>query len=68
MKSLSEAREFLEIAIVDVMHDISSDWIEKEDCRKMQMQLQLLITAKGCLDAIAKSGEASQIFKSSIKF
>jgi hypothetical protein len=68
MKSLTQARQFLADAIQDVQHDLSTDWIKEDDKRKMQIQLQMLIVAKGNLDALALNGEACQIFKSSIKF
>ena len=68
MKTLTQAREFLATAIEDVLHDLQSDWISTEQKAQMQVQLQMLISAKGNLDAIAKSGQASQIFSSSILF
>lgn len=68
MKTLTETIEFLEEAIANVRHDISSDWILKVDEEKMRIQLNHLITAKVHLDAIKNDGKESQIFSSSISF
>jgi hypothetical protein len=68
MQTLTETIEFLTEAILNVQSDLSSDWLEEDDKRKMLVQLSLLINAKGCLDTIALSGTDSQIFRSSFKF
>lgn len=68
MKTLTETIEFLEEAIQDVQHDITADWMQPEHIEKMRLQLQHLIMAKGCLDAIRNSGKDQQIFRSSIRF
>jgi hypothetical protein len=68
MKTLTEVREFLSIAIEDVQYDLSTGWVKEQHKLKMELHLQMLIAAKGNLDAIATSGQDSQIFKSSMNF
>jgi hypothetical protein len=68
MKTLTATIEFLEDAILNVQSDLSSDWLEEDEKRKMFVQLSLLINAKGCLDTIVMSGKDSQIFRSSFTF
>jgi hypothetical protein len=69
MESLTQARGFLAVAIEDVQYDLKELYFDTEQDRlQMLTQLQLLITAKGNLDALAGCSKDSQIFKSSIKF
>lgn len=69
METLTQARGFLAVAIADVQYDLKELYFDTEQDRlQMLTQLQLLITAKGNLDALAGCGKDSQIFKSSIMF
>lgn len=64
---MKEIIKTLEEAIIDVQHDLKSDWIDDIDKTEMQLQLQHLIIAKANLEIIAKEPN-SQIFKSCITF
>lgn len=62
--TLTEMIEKLDEWIENTQGDLNSDWIEEQDKREMQQQLQNLITAKGNLELIMNTG--SQIFNSVI--
>ena len=62
--TLTEMIEKLDEWIENTQGDLNSDWIEEQDKREMQQQLQNLITAKGILELIMNTG--SQIFNSVI--
>jgi len=62
--TLTQTLEQLQIWIENCQCDLSSDWIEEEDKREMQQQLQNLLIAKVNLEAITIRG--GQIFNSVI--
>jgi len=62
--TLTHTLERLQTWIENCQCDLSSDWIEEEDKREMQQQLQNLLIAKANLEAITIRG--GQIFKSVI--
>ena len=62
--TLTEMIEKLDEWIENTQGDINSDWIEEQDKREMQQQLQNLIISKGNLELIMNTGE--QIFNSVI--
>jgi|TARA_R110001606_G_scaffold4064_1_gene19207 hypothetical protein len=62
--TLTQTLEQLQIWIENCQCDLSSDWIEEEDKREMQQQLQNLLIAKANLEAITIRG--GQIFNSVI--
>jgi hypothetical protein len=62
--TLTHTLERLQTWIENCQCDLSSDWIEEEDKREMQQQLQNLLIAKANLEAITIRG--GQIFNSVI--
>ena len=62
--TLTQTLEQLQIWIENCQCDLYSDWIEEEDKREMQQQLQNLLIAKANLEAITIRG--GQIFNSVI--
>ena len=54
--TLTQTLEQLQIWIENCQCDLSSDWIEEEDKREMQQQLQNLLIAKVNLEAITIRG------------
>ena len=62
--TLTQTLDQLQIWIENCQCDLSSDWIEEEDKREMQQQLQNLLIAKANLEAITIRG--GQIFNSVI--
>ena len=62
--TLTEMIEKLDEWIENTQGDINSDWIEEQDKKEMQQQLQNLIISKGNLELIMNTGE--QIFNSVI--
>ncbi len=58
--TLTETLEQLQVWIEDCQYDLTSDWIEEEDKREMEQQLQNLLIAKANLEAIKNRG--GQIF------
>lgn len=65
--TFTEVIEQLKLWQQEASCDINSTWIEDNDKRQMQQQLQQLIIATGNLELIA-TNEESQIFRSSITF
>jgi hypothetical protein len=62
--TLTHTLDRLQTWIENCQCDLSSDWIEEEDKREMQQQLQNLLIAKANLEAITIRG--GQIFNSVI--
>jgi len=62
--TLTHTLERLQTWIENCQCDLSSDWIEEEDKREMEQQLQNLLIAKANLEAITIRG--GQIFNSVI--
>lgn len=62
--TLKQTLEQLQIWIEDCQCDLSSDWIEAEDKREMEQQLQNLLIAKSNLEALKNRG--GKIFQSVI--
>ena len=62
--TLTETLEQLQVWIEDCQFDLTSDWIEEEDKREMEQQLQNLLIAKANLEALKNRG--GQIFQSVI--
>ncbi len=62
--TLTQTIKQLQIWIENCQFDLSSDWIEDNDKREMEQQLQNLLIAKANLEALINRGE--QIFSSSI--
>lgn len=65
MNTLTETIEQLKTWQCDLIYDVSSDFIEDDDRRKMKIQLDLLTDAIARLELIL-SDENGQIFESSI--
>lgn len=62
--TLTQTIEQLQIWIENCQCDLTSNWIEDNDKREMEQQLQNLLIAKANLEALINRGE--QIFSSSI--
>jgi hypothetical protein len=62
--TLTQTIEQLQIWIENCQCDLTSDWIEDNDKREIEQQLQNLLIAKANLESLINRG--GQIFRSSI--
>lgn len=62
--TFTETLEKINIWLINIEDDLSSDWIEEDEKQLMIQQHQHLLIAKANLDSIMRTG--GQIFNSSI--